>query len=71
MDVLGSIPERPRTDRDDSFPNSLHHEACQAPSLVSHWAYVRVRLCLKLNVLLRAFRVYTDLTESNIICHDT
>jgi hypothetical protein len=63
-------PECPHTACDASYHNSLHHEVCQAPRLVSHWAYVRMLLRLKLNVLLRAFRVYTDLTGSNIKYHN-
>jgi hypothetical protein len=62
--------ECPHTDRDASYPNNLHHEACQTSGLVSHWAYVRMLLRLKLNVLLRAFRVYTDLTENNMKYHN-
>jgi hypothetical protein len=54
-------PNSPR----DAQRLSLHHEICQSTTLVSHWAHLRMWLRLKLNVLLRAFRVNTDLKTAS------
>lgn len=43
---------------------SLHHEARQSPSLICHWAHVRMWLRFELGVFLPALRVDTNLTDS-------
>jgi hypothetical protein len=50
---------------------SLHHKASQPSGLVRHRAYTRVWLRFELGILLLAFRIDTNLTDSTVTHRNT
>jgi hypothetical protein len=51
--------------------HSLHHKASQPSSLVRHRAYIRMWLRFELGILLLAFRIDTNLTDSKVMRRNT